>query len=74
MGYNQTMDVKNKIGKRLKEVREERGMTQAEVAKVAGIHPNFYARLERDEENVSIENFEKILKALKSKSSDILTF
>ncbi|MCX6726214.1 MAG: helix-turn-helix transcriptional regulator [Candidatus Shapirobacteria bacterium] len=68
------MDVKNKIGKRLKEVREERGMTQAEVAKVAGIHPNFYARLERDEENVSIENFEKILKALKSKSSDILTF
>jgi len=68
------MDVKNKIGKRLKEVREERGMTQAEVAKVAGIHPNFYARLERDEENVSIENFEKILKALKAKSSDILTF
>ena len=68
------MDVKNKIGKRLKEVREERGMTQTDVAKVAGLHPNFYARLERDEENVSIENFEKILKALKAKSSDILTF
>jgi len=68
------MDVQNKIGKRLKEVREERGMTQAEVAEIAGIHPNFYARLERDEENVSMENFEKILKALKVKSCDILSF
>jgi transcriptional regulator with XRE-family HTH domain len=74
ISYNQTMDVQNKIGKRLREVREERGMTQADVAKAAGLHPNFYARLERDEENVSIENFEKILKALKAKSSDILTF
>ncbi len=68
------MDVKNNIGKRLKEVREERGMTQAEVAKESGLSTNFYARLERDEENVSIENFEKILKTLKAKSSDILTF
>ncbi|MFA6518880.1 MAG: helix-turn-helix transcriptional regulator [Candidatus Shapirobacteria bacterium] len=68
------MNVQNKIGKRLREVREEKDMTQAEVAKAAGIHPNFYARLERDEENVSIENFEKILKALKVRSSDILSF
>lgn len=68
------MDVKNKIGKRLKEVREEKGMTQADVAKAADLSTNFYARLERDEENVSIENFEKIIKALKVKSSDILSF
>lgn len=68
------MDVKNKIGKRLKEVREEKGMTQAEVATAAGLNSNYYARLERDEENVSIENFEKIIKALKVKSADILSF
>lgn len=68
------MNIQSKIGKRLREIREERGMTQTDVAKAAGIHPNYYARLERDEENVSMEVFEKILKALKAKSSEILSF
>ena len=68
------MNVQNKIGKRLKTVREEKGMTQADVAEAAGINANYYARLERDEENVSMEIFGRILKALGVKSSDILPF
>lgn len=64
----------NKIGKNLKKARVKRGLTQAEVAKAVGIHTNYYARIERDEEKPSLETLEEILKVLKVKSSDILPF
>jgi len=49
-------------------------MTQAEVARATDLHTNFYARVERDEENPSMKTFKKIFKVLKVKSSDILDF
>lgn len=63
-----------KIGKRLKEVRLGLGFKQSDVAKKANISVNYYARIERDEENPTIETLEKITKVLKVKSSDILPF
>jgi len=63
-----------KIGKKLKKVRLSLGLKQADVAGRAGISVNYYARIERDEENPTIETLEKILKVLKVKSSDILPF
>ena len=63
-----------KIGKKLKEVRLKLGFKQSDVAKKADISVNYYARIERDEENPTIETLEKITKVLKVKSSDILPF
>ena len=63
-----------KIGKKLKETRIKLGLKQSDVAKKAEISINYYARIERDEENPTIETLEKILKVLKVKSSDILPF
>lgn len=63
-----------KIGKKLKKVRLGLDLKQADVAGKAGISVNYYARIERDEENPTIETLEKILKVLKVKSSDILPF
>ena len=63
-----------KIGKKLKEFRLKIGLKQSDVAKKADISVNYYARIERDEENPTIETLERILKVLKVKSSDILPF
>lgn len=63
-----------KIGKKLKDARKKLGLKQSEVAEKADISVNYYARIERDEENPTIETLERVLKALKIKSSDVLTF
>lgn len=62
------------IGKQLKIARENLKLTQAEVADKVGLHPNFYARVERGEEPISMDTMEKLVKVLKVKSSDILPF
>lgn len=49
-------------------------MTQAEVAHKAGITINYYARIERGEENPSFEVLRGLASALRVKSSEILPF
>ncbi len=68
------MPPKTKIGKNLKKLRKEKQLTQVELAERAKISSNYYARIERDEENPSLEVLKDIAKALKVKSSEILDF
>ena len=65
---------KKDFGKKLRNAREEKKLTQADVAKMAGINTNYYACIERGEVNPSFEKLQEIVKALKIKSSDILPF
>ncbi len=58
---------KNKI----KEIREQKELTQEEVAKKAGIFANYYAKIERGTINTSIKKATKIAKALGVDVSDI---
>ena len=62
------------FGKNIKIARSEAGLTQKQVADKAGIHVNYYARIERGEENPSFKALEKIIKALEVKSSKVLPF
>lgn len=62
------------FGKNIKKARAAAGMTQKQVAEKAGLHVNYIARIERGEENPSYEAIEKIIKALKVKSSEVLPF
>jgi transcriptional regulator with XRE-family HTH domain len=48
--------------------------SQSDVAEKADISVNYYARIERNEENPTLETLERVLKALKLKSSDVLSF
>lgn len=57
------------LGKTIKKAREKEKLTQAEVAKKANIHVNYYAQIERGEVNPSYEILESIAKALKTKFS-----
>lgn len=62
------------IATKLRSARQERGMTQEDVAEKAGLSTNYYARIERAEVSPSVETLEKVVKALKIKSSEILPF
>ncbi len=71
MGTSKTQKA---FGEQLKKAREKQGLTQKQVADRAEIHVNYFARIERGEENFTFEILEKIVKALKIKSSEILPF
>ena len=60
-----------KLGSTFKKARESAGLTQSQVAKKAGVHVNYYARIERGEINTSFENLQSIAKALNIKSLDM---
>lgn len=62
------------FGKNIKKARTEAGLTQQQVADKAKTHVNYYARIERGEENPSYETLEKITKALGVKAKDIFPF
>lgn len=49
-------------------------MTQADVATKANITINYYARIERGEENPSLEVIKGLATALEVKSTEILSF
>lgn len=66
--------VSQNIGKKLKMARKKLNLKQSDVAEKAGISVNYYARIERDEENTTLDTLKKICQALKVKSTDILPF
>lgn len=68
------MSDKLNSGKNLKKGRLKAKLTQKELAEKLGVHVNYYARIERGEENPSLETLKKLTKILKIKSSDILSF
>ena len=68
------MNPKTKVRKTLKSARLKAELTQKDIAKKIGVHVNYYARVERGEEDPSLEVLKKLTKILKIKSSDILQF
>ncbi|NCS98085.1 MAG: helix-turn-helix transcriptional regulator [Candidatus Pacebacteria bacterium] len=68
------MGSQQKFGQNLRLARKKADLTQQQVAEKAKLHTNYYARIERGEENPSYEVLEKIVKALKIKSSEVFPF
>ena len=54
-----------------KEARLKKGMTQVEVAKKTGLHPNTYAKLERGPQKPEFPTVKKLAKALDLNIDDI---
>jgi transcriptional regulator with XRE-family HTH domain len=64
--------LRKQLGEKLRSIREAARLTQKEVAEAAGLHVNYYARIERGEENPTYDKLQDIKKALKIKSLDLL--
>ncbi len=58
-----------KFGKRVREKRLRLGLSQEELASKAGVHRTYIGMIERAEKNITLENIEKIAKALDKKIS-----
>jgi transcriptional regulator with XRE-family HTH domain len=58
------MDIKAKIGLRIKEIRTEKNLTQEAVAWKAEVDRTFMNHVENGRRNVSIESLEKIASGL----------
>ena len=58
------MDVKSKIGIRIKELRQEKNMSQKDLAYSSDLDRSYIASVEKGQRNISIVNIEKISIAL----------
>jgi transcriptional regulator with XRE-family HTH domain len=58
------VDVKEKIGRRIKELREVSNMSQKDLSYAADLDRSYIASVENGQRNVSIVNIEKIAIAL----------
>lgn len=61
------------IGNKLLAIRKKMGMTQAEVAEVAGLSSRTYAEIERGNVNMRVETILRICEALHITPDEILT-
>jgi XRE family transcriptional regulator, regulator of sulfur utilization len=57
-------DIQIKIGKRIREIREDLGISQEELGYRSGLHRTYIGSVERGERNLSIESISTIAKAL----------
>ena len=64
-------DIYKKLGKNIKEIREEKKMTQGDIHRASGLDRAYISRLESGLINPTVSNLEKIANAL-SISPDIL--
>lgn len=58
------MEIKEKIGQRIKELREKTSMSQKDLAYSADLDRSYIASVENGSRNISIVNIEKIAIAL----------
>jgi len=58
------MEIKTKLGLRIKAIRETAGMSQKDLAYTADLDRSYIASVESGQRNVSIVNIEKIATAL----------
>ncbi len=64
------MDIKEKIGFRLRELRTNKGLSQEKFSFECGLDRTYIASIEQGKRNVSIANIEKIAKAFDMSISD----
>lgn len=64
------MSILKKFGHRLKEIRNNKNLSQEKLASIAGLHRTYISDIERGNKNVSLQNIEKLSKALRVKVSD----
>ena len=64
----------NQITANLSRIRRQQRYTQREVAELAGLNPNYYAKVERGDSMPSLKTIHKLAKALKVTATDIVGF
>lgn len=66
------MDIKEKIGKGIKELRKKNNISQEALANISNIDRTYIQSIEQGERNISITILEKIAKGFKISLSELL--
>ena len=61
------------VGKRVRELREQKGMTQEEAARLSGFDYKYFQRIEYGERNLSLTSLAKLAKAFKVTIAEIVS-
>jgi transcriptional regulator with XRE-family HTH domain len=67
------LDIRIRLGRAVRRIREERQINQEEAAERCGLHRTYYSGIERGVRNVSLVNIEKIAKGLKVGLPDLFS-
>ena len=65
------MNIKEKFGQKVKELREEKGFSIEQLANVSNVDRNYISDIEKVKRNASIEIIEKVITGLET---DFATF
>ena len=57
-------DIAKAIGQRIRNYRNQLGLSQEKLAELSGCHPTYIGQIERGEKNATLESIEKISSAL----------
>lgn len=62
------------FGKRVRQLREQKGISQEHFGFDVGLHRTYIGQIERAEKNITLKNIEKIAKQLNVNVSELLDF
>ncbi len=68
------MDIKRTVGKRIKIVRQQNGLTQDQLAEHVGLSPKYISGIERGVENPTMDILLRVAKALGVEPYDLFLF
>lgn len=68
------MDIRLVVGKRVKDLRNKIGISQEELAEIAGLDRTYITSVECGKRNISIINIEKLAKALNVTLAEFFSF
>ena len=71
INYPLMPDIKTSFGKRLRVLRQAKGLSQEELAHEAGLDRTYVSSVERGQRNISLENIERLAIALGVKIKDL---
>ena len=66
------MTLRRTLARNLKRLRRERGLTQEELADLAGLNRNYVGMIERQENAASVDTLEALADALQIKAAQLL--
>lgn len=68
------MDIKRAVGKRIKVVRQQNGLTQDQLAEYVGLSPKYISGIERGVENPTMDILLRVAKILGVEPYDLFLF
>ncbi len=68
------MSIKKKFGENVRALRKKKELSQEELWEISGLHRTYIGIVERWEKNISLENIDRLAKALGVKPNQLLEF